>query len=88
MGAEPNAVQAGRAQAALLLNELDRHAQFLVSRIEHAGRRNRDIVGEIAELKATYQTATALAAQYDLPRTTVTTMHVGHPGQIVVRRLH
>lgn len=88
MGEEPKAVQAGRAQAALLLSELERHAQFLVSRIEHSGRRNRDIAGEITELKTTYETATALAAQYGLPRTTVTTMHVGRSGRTEVRRLH
>ena len=52
---------AGRSQAQLLLEELERHAQFLVLRIEQEGRRSRDIAGEIAELKDTYATITTLS---------------------------
>lgn len=36
----------GRAQAMMLLDEVERHTRFLVSRIEQSGRRSRDITGE------------------------------------------
>ncbi len=68
-------------QAALLLRELERHAQFLALRIEQEGRRSRDIAGEIAELKNAYTTMVALAAHYGLPYTTATLIVLGHPGR-------
>ncbi|WP_311278324.1 three-helix bundle dimerization domain-containing protein [Gordonia sp. AC31] len=68
---------AGRSQAQLLLEELERHAQFLVLRIEQEGRRSRDIAGEIAELKDTYATITTLSTHYGLRRSTTITIVLG-----------
>ncbi|WP_439031581.1 hypothetical protein [Gordonia terrae] len=58
----------GRAQAMMLLDEVERHTRFLVSRIEQSGRRSRDITGEIAELREAYDTAAALRSHYELHR--------------------
>lgn len=71
---------AGRSQAQLLLEELERHAQFLVLRIEQEGRRSRDIAGEIAELKDTYATITTLSTHYGLRRSTTLSIVLGRPG--------
>ncbi|MFT4394327.1 hypothetical protein ACLTEW_05260 [Gordonia lacunae] len=68
---------AGRAQALMLLVELERHARFLVSRIEQSGRRSRDITGEVAELNETYETIAALRSHYGLVRSPANTTVVG-----------
>jgi hypothetical protein len=68
---------AGRAQAVMLLAELERHARFLASRIEQSGRRSRDIAGEIAELNETYETIAALRSHYSLARSPANTVVVG-----------
>ena len=72
--------EAGRAQAAMLLRELERHAHFLAARIAQAGRRSRDITGEITELNETYEMIAALRSHYRDLRSPATTVDVGRRG--------
>lgn len=53
----------------MLLLELQRHADFLASRIGRSGRRSRDLAGEKAELQQTRTLIAALVASYGLPQT-------------------
>lgn len=53
----------------MLKLELQRHADFLASRIGRSGRRSRDLTGEKAELQQTRTLIATLAASYGLPHT-------------------